>query len=45
MRAEISKLCRRLKITTFYVTHDQLEALTMGHRIVNSLPASSGALR
>jgi multiple sugar transport system ATP-binding protein len=34
MRAEISKLCRRLKITTFYVTHDQLEALTMGHRIV-----------
>jgi ABC-type sugar transport system substrate-binding protein len=34
MRAEISKLCRSLKITTFYVTHDQLEALTMGHRIV-----------
>lgn len=34
MRAEIVKLCRRLKITTFYVTHDQLEAMTMGHRIV-----------
>jgi len=34
MRAEIVKLCRRLKITIFYVTHDQLEALTMGHRIV-----------
>jgi multiple sugar transport system ATP-binding protein len=34
MRAEIVKLCRRLRITTFYVTHDQLEALTMGHRIV-----------
>jgi multiple sugar transport system ATP-binding protein len=34
MRAEIVKLCRRLKVTTFYVTHDQLEALTMGHRIV-----------
>lgn len=34
MRAEISKLCRRLRITTFYVTHDQLEALTMGRRIV-----------
>jgi multiple sugar transport system ATP-binding protein len=34
MRAEIVKLCRRLKITTFYVTHDQIEALTMGHRIV-----------
>lgn len=34
MRAEIVKLCRRLKITTFYVTHDQLEAMTMGQRIV-----------
>ncbi len=34
MRAEISKLCRRLKVTTFYVTHDQLEAMTMGERIV-----------
>ena len=34
MRAEIVKLCRRLNVTTFYVTHDQLEALTMGHRIV-----------
>jgi multiple sugar transport system ATP-binding protein len=34
MRAEIIKLCRRLRVTTFYVTHDQLEALTMGHRIV-----------
>ncbi|KQT63307.1 MULTISPECIES: ABC transporter ATP-binding protein [unclassified Aureimonas] len=34
MRAEITKLCRRLKITTFYVTHDQLEAMTMGERIV-----------
>jgi multiple sugar transport system ATP-binding protein len=34
MRAEIVKLCRRLNVTTFYVTHDQLEAMTMGHRIV-----------
>ncbi|MEX3955629.1 ABC transporter ATP-binding protein [Trinickia sp. EG282A] len=34
MRGEIIKLCRRLKVTTFYVTHDQLEALTMGHRVV-----------
>lgn len=34
MRGEITKLCRRLKVTTFYVTHDQLEALTMGHRII-----------
>lgn len=34
MRAEIAKLHRRLGVTSFYVTHDQVEALTMGHRIV-----------
>ncbi|SAL74529.1 sugar ABC transporter ATPase [Caballeronia udeis] len=34
MHGEITKLCWRLKVTTFYVTHDQLEALTMGHRII-----------
>ncbi|HEV7671470.1 MAG TPA: sn-glycerol-3-phosphate ABC transporter ATP-binding protein UgpC [Thermoanaerobaculia bacterium] len=33
MRAEISKLQRNLKTTTVYVTHDQVEAMTMGHRI------------
>jgi multiple sugar transport system ATP-binding protein len=33
MRAEISKLQRRLKTTTVYVTHDQVEAMTMGDRI------------
>jgi len=33
MRAELSKLQRRLKTTTVYVTHDQVEAMTMGHRI------------
>jgi multiple sugar transport system ATP-binding protein len=33
MRAEISKLQQRLKTTTVYVTHDQVEAMTMGHRI------------
>ncbi|HEY6572186.1 MAG TPA: sn-glycerol-3-phosphate ABC transporter ATP-binding protein UgpC, partial [Candidatus Eisenbacteria bacterium] len=33
MRAEISKLQDALKITTVYVTHDQVEAMTMGHRI------------
>jgi multiple sugar transport system ATP-binding protein len=33
MRAEISKLQQRLKTTTVYVTHDQIEAMTMGHRI------------
>lgn len=34
MRAELIKLQRDLGITTFYVTHDQVEALTMGERIV-----------
>ncbi len=34
MRAEISKLHRRLQTTFVYVTHDQVEAMTMGDRIV-----------
>jgi multiple sugar transport system ATP-binding protein len=34
MRAEITRLQRRLGVTTIYVTHDQVEALTMGDRIV-----------
>ena len=34
MRAEIIKLQRRLGVTTFYVTHDQVEALSMGDRVV-----------
>lgn len=33
MRAELQKLHRRLGITTIYVTHDQVEAMTLGHRI------------
>jgi multiple sugar transport system ATP-binding protein len=33
MRAEISKLQRTLGITTVYVTHDQIEAMTMGDRV------------
>jgi multiple sugar transport system ATP-binding protein len=33
-RAELKKLHRRLGITTVYVTHDQVEAMTMGDRIV-----------
>ncbi len=34
MRAEISKLHHRLDSTMIYVTHDQVEAMTMGDRIV-----------
>ncbi|WP_049623221.1 ABC transporter ATP-binding protein [Frateuria defendens] len=33
-RAQIIKLHRSLGVTTFYVTHDQVEAMTMGQRIV-----------
>ncbi|HEX8620236.1 MAG TPA: sn-glycerol-3-phosphate ABC transporter ATP-binding protein UgpC [Thermoanaerobaculia bacterium] len=33
MRAEITKLQQRLQTTCVYVTHDQIEAMTMGHRI------------
>jgi multiple sugar transport system ATP-binding protein len=32
-RAEIARLHQRLKTTTMYVTHDQVEAMTMGSRI------------
>ncbi|OPZ87822.1 MAG: sn-glycerol-3-phosphate import ATP-binding protein UgpC [bacterium ADurb.Bin429] len=32
-RAELIRLHRDLGITTIYVTHDQVEAMTMGHRI------------
>ncbi len=38
MRAEISKLQRRMKVTTVYVTHDQVEAMTMGDRIAVLAP-------
>lgn len=33
MRAEISRLHKRLQTTIIYVTHDQMEAMTMGERI------------
>jgi multiple sugar transport system ATP-binding protein len=34
MRAEIAALHQRLKTTMIYVTHDQVEAMTLGERIV-----------
>ena len=34
MRTELSKLHHRLQTTIIYVTHDQIEAMTMGDRIV-----------
>ena len=33
MRAELKRLLREIKATTIYVTHDQIEALSMGDRI------------
>jgi multiple sugar transport system ATP-binding protein len=33
MRGEISSLQARLGVTSVYVTHDQVEAMTMGHRV------------
>jgi multiple sugar transport system ATP-binding protein len=33
MRAEISRIQRQLAVTTVYVTHDQVEAMTMGDRV------------
>jgi multiple sugar transport system ATP-binding protein len=33
MRSEIAKLQQDMGVTTIYVTHDQVEAMTMGHRV------------
>jgi multiple sugar transport system ATP-binding protein len=33
MRAEIARLQRELEVTTIYVTHDQVEAMTLGDRV------------
>jgi multiple sugar transport system ATP-binding protein len=33
MRAEIARIQRQLNVTTVYVTHDQVEAMTMGDRV------------
>ncbi len=48
-RADIVELQSRLSTTTLYVTHDQVEAMTMGHRIAvmshGAAPASGTARR
>jgi multiple sugar transport system ATP-binding protein len=33
MRASLAQLHERLKVTTVYVTHDQIEAMTLGNRV------------
>ena len=34
MRAEIKRLQRRMRVTSLYVTHDQVEAMTLGDRLL-----------
>src|ERR1700740_1431262 len=33
MRAEVQRIQRRIGVATMYVTHDQIEAMTMGERV------------
>ncbi len=41
MRAELARLQQKLATTTVYVTHDQVEAMTLGHRIAVLAPAGA----
>lgn len=43
MRQELARLHRRLKTTSVYVTHDQVEAMTLASRIVVLSPLQEGA--
>ena len=45
MRTEISRLQKRLGITTVYVTHDQVEAMTLGDRVAVLRRGSAAAAR
>jgi len=42
MRAELERLHGRLETTTVYVTHDQVEAMTLGDRVAVLRPVSAG---
>lgn len=41
MRTELGRLHHRLATTTVYVTHDQIEAMTLGHRVAVMRPVSA----
>ncbi|GMQ93039.1 MAG: sn-glycerol-3-phosphate ABC transporter ATP-binding protein UgpC [Acidimicrobiia bacterium] len=41
MRIELGRLHNRLGTTTVYVTHDQIEAMTLGHRVAVMRPVSA----
>ena len=45
MRAEIARIQRDLGVTTIYVTHDQIEAMTMGDRVAVMRGGSSAGRR
>ena len=52
MRAEIARIQRDLEVTTIYVTHDQVEAMTLGDRVavmrdgvLQQFDVAAGALR
>ena len=45
MRADIAELQARLKVTTVYVTHDQAEAMTLGHRVAVLHDGAPAAVR
>ncbi|HXR34602.1 MAG TPA: ATP-binding cassette domain-containing protein, partial [Candidatus Binataceae bacterium] len=41
MRAEVARIQRRIGVATIYVTHDQVEAMTMGDRVAVLTPVGS----
>jgi len=41
MRTQLGRLHQRLNTTTVYVTHDQVEAMTLGHRVAVMRPVSA----
>ncbi|WP_419833792.1 ABC transporter ATP-binding protein [Endozoicomonas atrinae] len=43
MRQELARLHRRLKTTSIYVTHDQVEAMTLADKVVVLSPLADGA--
>ena len=45
MRADIAALQARLGVTTVYVTHDQAEAMTLGHRVAVLRERAAAAVR
>ena len=45
MRAELARLHERLGVTTVYVTHDQVEAMTLGQRVGGAARRRAAAVR